>query len=109
VEVGGGRRHDRVRIFVRDHGPGIPAEERERIFDPFYRGSTGRHLKGTGIGLAIVRKIARIYQGEAKVEETPGGGATFWVTLVDECTPMLVAGAEDPEEDGQASGRNVPE
>jgi PAS domain S-box-containing protein len=92
VEVGGERRHDRVRIFVRDHGPGIPAEERERIFDVFYRGSTGNHLQGTGIGLAIVQKIARLYRGGVWVEETPGGGATFWVEMADECTPMLAAG-----------------
>jgi signal transduction histidine kinase len=86
--VGGERQHNRVRFFVRDHGPGIPPEERDRIFDLFYRGSTGKHLKGTGIGLAIVQKIARLYQGRVWVEETPGGGATFWVEMTDESSPM---------------------
>jgi PAS domain S-box-containing protein len=91
VEVGGERQHDRVRFFVRDHGPGIPSEERDRIFDLFYRGSTGKHLKGTGIGLAIVQKIARLYQGSVWVEETPGGGATFWVEMTDESSPIQAA------------------
>lgn len=88
VEIGGERRHDRVRFFVRDHGSGIPEEERERIFDLFYRGSTGKHLKGTGIGLAIVQKIARLYRGRVWVEETPGGGATFRIEMIDECVPV---------------------
>jgi signal transduction histidine kinase len=97
VEVGGERHHDRVRFFVRDHGPGVPPEERERIFDVFYRGSTGKHLKGTGIGLAIVQKIARLYQGGVWVEETHGGGATFWVEMIDKCTPVLAVDAAGME------------
>jgi|GEM_PF-886374 len=89
IEIGGRRRHDRVHFFVRDHGPGIPEDEREKIFDVFTRGSTGEGLDGTGIGLATVQKIVRLYQGRAWVEETPGGGATFWVEMVDECAPGL--------------------
>jgi signal transduction histidine kinase len=77
IEVGGQRNKERVRYFVRDHGPGIPEEERERIFDLFYRGSSPG--TGTGIGLATVRKIVRLYNGRIWVEETPGGGSTFWV------------------------------
>lgn len=93
VEVGGERHHDFVRFFVRDHGPGVPWEEREKVFDVFYRGSTGKHLKGTGIGLAIVQKIARLYRGGVWVEETPGGGATFWVEMIDESTSLPATGA----------------
>lgn len=81
IEVGGEDSEGLVRFYVRDHGPGIPAEERERIFDLFYRGSGGKRTKGTGIGLAIVQKIARLYRGSIWVEETPGGGATFWVEM----------------------------
>ncbi|HEY7746524.1 MAG TPA: PAS domain S-box protein [Desulfuromonadales bacterium] len=92
VEVGGERLLERVRFFVRDHGPGVPPVERERIFDLFYRGSTGKHLKGTGIGLAIVQKIARLYQGGVWMEETTGGGATFWVEMIDEHSPMQADG-----------------
>jgi PAS domain S-box-containing protein len=83
IEVGGEAQADRVRFHVRDHGPGIPPEERERIFDPFFRGAAGEHISGTGIGLATVQKIARLYGGRAWLEETPGGGCTFWVEMQD--------------------------
>lgn len=81
IEVGGDRSGTRVRFFVRDHGQGIPREECDRIFEVFYRGSTGRNLVGSGVGLATVQKIARLYGGRAWVEETPGGGATFLVEM----------------------------
>lgn len=81
IEVGGERKGDRVRFHVRDHGPGIPEEERTRVFDLFYRGTTGKAAKGTGVGLASVQKIARLHGGRAWVEETPGGGSTFVVEL----------------------------
>lgn len=83
IEVGGTRVKRKVRFFVRDHGPGIPPHERDRIFEVFFRGSTGERISGTGIGLATVRKIAQFYGGDARVEETPGGGATFWVEIAD--------------------------
>jgi len=83
IEVGGERREDRVLFFVRDHGPGIPKDELERIFDVFFRGKTEMKSKGTGVGLATVQKIARLYRGRAWAEETPGGGSTFWVEMVD--------------------------
>lgn len=82
VEVGGRRDGERITIYVQDHGPGIPAGERDRIFDLFYRGATGS-TEGTGVGLATVQKIARLAGGRAWVEETPGGGATFHVELID--------------------------
>jgi signal transduction histidine kinase len=68
-----------VRYSVIDHGPGIEAGERECIFEPFQRGNETQKTPGTGIGLATVAKIARVYGGNAWVEETPGGGATFMV------------------------------
>ena len=83
IEVGGERRLHRVCYFVRDHGPGIPEAERERIFEVFARGSTAGERRGTGVGLATVRKIARAYGGKAWVEETAGGGSTFRVLLED--------------------------
>lgn len=78
IEVGGERQGRRVRYFVRDHGQGIPLEERDRIFEAFFRGDSEKKTMGTGIGLATVQKIARLYGGEAWLEETPGGGCTFW-------------------------------
>jgi PAS domain S-box-containing protein len=83
IEIGGERKGERVCLYVRDHGPGIPPKERKLIFDLFYRGSTGKKTYRTGIGLATVQKIARHYGGEAWVEETLGGGSTFWVEITD--------------------------
>ncbi|MBN1140804.1 MAG: PAS domain S-box protein [Deltaproteobacteria bacterium] len=87
IEIGGEKSNGKLRYFVRDHGPGVPAAERKRIFDVFSRGSGEKKTGGTGVGLATVRKIARQYGGFAWVEETPGGGATFWLT-VDETGPL---------------------
>ena len=83
VEVRGERSGDRVRLSVRDHGPGVPDEEKSRIFELFYRGSCGSRTNGTGIGLATVQKIARHYGGYAWVEDAPGGGSIFLVELMD--------------------------
>jgi len=69
-------------VWVRDQGPGIPFEERGRVFEKFYRSSsTARLASGTGLGLAIVREVARGHGGRAWVEEAPGGGALFSFTL----------------------------
>jgi signal transduction histidine kinase len=84
IDIGGEHEGGAVRYFVRDHGPGVPPGERERIFEPFSRGAAGRVMPGTGIGLATVRKIAVHFGGRAWVEETPGGGSTFWVELTAE-------------------------
>jgi len=83
VEVTGERSGGIVRLSVRDHGPGVPDEEKSRIFELFYRGSAGSATLGTGIGLATVQKIARHYGGYAWVEDAPGGGSIFTVELVD--------------------------
>jgi two-component system sensor histidine kinase KdpD len=67
-----------VSVSIRDRGPGIPADDRERIFEPFERGSTT--TRGTGLGLAIARGFAQANGGDVAVEGS-GGGATFVVTL----------------------------
>ncbi len=82
IEISGRTFSDRVRYEVIDHGPGIDVEEREEIFEPFRRGSGSLNSDGTGIGLATVAKIARVFGGSAWVSQTPGGGATFNVDLV---------------------------
>jgi signal transduction histidine kinase len=79
IEVKGRSFKDRNRYLVCDHGPGIERDERDDIFEPFRRGKNCQGIAGTGIGLATVAKIARVYGGSAWVEETPGGGATFIV------------------------------
>jgi signal transduction histidine kinase len=72
-----------VTVTVSDHGPGIPVSERERVFDRFVRleGSMNARVGGTGLGLSIVKMLAEGMGGRVDVVETPGGGATFVVTL----------------------------
>jgi two-component system, OmpR family, sensor histidine kinase KdpD len=72
---------DSVELRVVDHGPGIPDGERERVFDQFYRLKGGRRPEGTGMGLAICRGIVEAHGGTLRVETTPGGGASFVLTL----------------------------
>ena len=83
VEIYGNRHDNRVSLYVRDHGMGVPEAERDRIFEVLYRGTGAKHLPGSGIGLALVRKIADVYDGRVCIEETPGGGATFCLELND--------------------------
>lgn len=72
-----------VRAAVRDHGPGIPKEHREAVFERFHRVDASRNSAsgGSGLGLAIVRSLVRAHGGDVVVLETPGGGATFEVSL----------------------------
>ena len=66
-----------------DHGPGLPADDRERIFEPFYRAdaSRSRDSGGAGLGLSIVSAVVSAHGGRVQVRETNGGGATFEVQL----------------------------
>jgi signal transduction histidine kinase len=74
---------DGVEVRVCDHGPGIPEAERERIFEPFYRGEQTRaqRVPGTGLGLSLVKNTVERYQGTVQVHNSPGGGAQFTVRL----------------------------
>ena len=73
---------DGARVSVSDRGPGVPEDERERIFEPFYRRAGMREEgEGAGLGLYLVRQIARLHRGEARCEAAEGGGARFVVTL----------------------------
>lgn len=64
-----------VRIRIIDHGPGVPADHRDRIFDRFF--TTDADRNGTGLGLAIARSVALAHSGTITLTETPGGGATL--------------------------------
>lgn len=87
VEFAVGRLEDgRVRIEVRDHGEGIDDDQREKVFERFYRTDSSRVRSasqggGAGLGLSIAATIVQQHRGAIGVEPTPGGGATFWVEL----------------------------
>ncbi|MFC0675948.1 sensor histidine kinase [Brachybacterium hainanense] len=103
VEIAVGTLADSARtvIEVRDHGEGIPAEQRERIFERFYRTDESRQRSatqggGAGLGLSIAASIVQQHRGEISVHETPGGGATFRVELI---AADLSAPADDEGEE----------
>jgi two-component system OmpR family sensor kinase len=70
-------------VEVEDRGPGIPVEDRPRVFERFFRADTSRTRAsgGTGLGLSIVAALVAAHRGSVEVLDTPGGGATFRVTL----------------------------
>jgi signal transduction histidine kinase len=77
------REGGRVAIRVRDQGLGIPEDEQKQIFKKFVRGAQARtsHVRGTGIGLAIVQHIVRAHHGEIRLDSQPGKGSTFSIVL----------------------------
>jgi signal transduction histidine kinase len=93
IERGPGERRDdgeadararaSVYLFVEDHGPGIPADEQERIFEPFYRRGSElrRETRGIGIGLSIVKHVAEAHGGRVVVRSSPGSGSRFTIEL----------------------------
>jgi signal transduction histidine kinase/tetratricopeptide (TPR) repeat protein len=83
IEVTLVRRGDRIVIGIRDHGYGIQKEEQEKIFSRFYRAGEEltQNVKGSGIGLTIVRQIVEAHHGEVTVDSSPGKGSLFSVEL----------------------------
>jgi signal transduction histidine kinase len=83
VFVSWGREDDAVAIRVRDEGMGIPAGEQRMIFQKFVRGraAIAANVKGTGVGLAMVRHIVRAHGGDIRVASAPGEGSTFTMRL----------------------------
>ncbi len=75
VAVAGGP--DGVAVTIADHGPGVPRELRDQVFEPYVT----TKAEGTGLGLALVRQTVEAHGGAITLSETPGGGATFTVTL----------------------------
>jgi signal transduction histidine kinase len=72
---------DTIEFSVRDHGPGIPTTELNRIFDRFYQAGSSGLRGGLGLGLYISRQIVALHGGEIRVESAPDGGTRFVVTL----------------------------
>ena len=81
AQSGAGKQQKAI-IRVHDRGPGVPAEQRKRIFEPFYRlpGASERE-GGVGLGLALVKSISERHGGSVRCEARPGGGASFIVEL----------------------------
>jgi signal transduction histidine kinase len=78
---------DAVELAVRDHGPGVPAPARARIFHPFARHEKNSEAGGLGLGLAVVRNLALAHGGDVAYSDAPGGGACFTVRF-----PIAAAG-----------------
>jgi signal transduction histidine kinase len=68
-------------MVIDDEGPGIPAEERERVFEPFYRGSSAREGEGSGLGLYIARSILRGHGWDLRAASAPGGGGRIIIEM----------------------------
>jgi signal transduction histidine kinase len=81
IEVAAGTLGDELVVSVSDHGPGVPDEAREEIFEEFRQLAVGESAGGSGLGLSITRKLVELHGGRIRVSDTPGGGATFVVEL----------------------------
>ncbi|MGH8664762.1 MAG: sensor histidine kinase [Burkholderiales bacterium] len=83
IELFARREHEAITIGIRDQGHGIPPQDRERVFDPYYQGEAAASgaIKGSGVGLSIVREYALAHGGKAMVTDDERGGAQVCVIL----------------------------
>ena len=88
IEIGSRVVDETLELWVRDHGPGVPDAEKAVVFDRFHRGNTAQ--AGSGLGLNIVQVIARAHGGSVRVDDAPGGGALFVISLPLTETPQPV-------------------
>ncbi|WP_285548824.1 sensor histidine kinase, partial [Actinoplanes regularis] len=71
-----------ITIDITDHGPGVPPEFRDKLFNRFARAEpTATKVPGTGLGLYIIRELARANSGDVHYHPAPTGGSTFTITL----------------------------
>jgi signal transduction histidine kinase len=96
VEVRVEQRGGHIAIAVTDHGIGIPKSEHERIFEKFYRVSTGlvHTTKGSGLGLALVKHIVDAHSGKVLVDSALGKGSRFTILLPADSAPVESAGTQ---------------
>jgi len=101
IELAARKMGDVVRLEVRDSGPGIPPEEKKRIFEAFYRMTqNAKAAEGSGLGLAITQRLVELHGGELGLESEPGSGSCFYFTL-----PFVQSAEPRPEQEtGQKSG-----
>jgi signal transduction histidine kinase len=83
IKVGGRFNADYVTVYVKDHGVGLSEEQRDRVFERFYRveGALSRKTQGTGLGLYLSRAIVEAHSGTIGVESRLGQGSTFYFTI----------------------------
>lgn len=91
-------------IAIDDDGPGVPAPDRSRVFEPFVRGNKGRNLPGTGLGLALIAHVAGVHRGRAAFVDKAGPGARLEVVLP--ATPSQNGALQD-RVDGRKSGEDA--
>jgi signal transduction histidine kinase len=91
------RNPERIRISVRDTGPGLSPEKLAQLFQPFNRlGQEAGGVAGTGIGLVVTKQLAELMEGVLGVESTVGTGSVFWCELLWPMRPQLVTPAAKP-------------
>jgi signal transduction histidine kinase/CheY-like chemotaxis protein len=84
---------ERIRISIKDSGAGLPPEKLAQLFQPFNRlGQETGTEEGTGIGLVVTKQLVELMGGTIGVESTVGVGSEFWIELIRDFTPQLVAG-----------------
>jgi two-component system phosphate regulon sensor histidine kinase PhoR len=103
ITVGSELAGDRARIWVEDQGPGIPHDDRQRVWEPYVR--LGREVEsatgGSGIGLSVVRELATLHGGRTRSESAPGGGARLVIEL-----PLTQAHGNDGEPSASPPGES---
>jgi two-component system sensor histidine kinase KdpD len=88
VRITAGEVAGRIDLRISDRGPGIPADARETVFQPFQRMGDSPNREGVGLGLAVARGLLEAMGNELVIEDTPGGGTTMVIA-------MKIAGAID--------------
>jgi len=100
IDVGARRVDGELRFWVADHGPGIRAEDRDRIFEPFYRRRVGDvDIAGAGLGLSIAKGIAEAQGGQLTFTPRDGGGSVFTLSV-----PAIDLTSDGMSFDGRAAG-----
>jgi PAS domain S-box-containing protein len=101
IELAARQENDQVRIEVRDNGPGIPPEQREQIFEAFFRlAQTGTATEGTGLGLAITARLVELHGSKLEIESQPEEGACFYFSL-----PLIAITPDEPSQTTIATPR----
>jgi signal transduction histidine kinase len=87
------RARDQVAFTVKDHGPGIPNEIKDKVFDWFESHTDGTRHRGAGLGLSIVRSFVELHRGTVRIDSVPGQGTTVVCTF-----PLAAEAARDAAE-----------